>query len=228
MTTDPSAHTGHFDSFQRMLLDEAEAFARAQLAGDSSGHDFSHIERVLALTQAIADEEGADQFICVLAALLHDVADYKIAGDEEVGLARVRHWLETHTADSDTTSHVMDIISAMSFAGGARPPMATLEGRVVQDADRLDAIGAIGVARAFAFGGARGRPMYDPSVSPRDRMSTEDYRSANAPTINHFYEKLLLLKDRLNTSHARRLAEERHRFMLAFLERFYAEWDGRA
>lgn len=228
MTTDPSAHTNQSDSFKRILLSEAEAFTRAQLEGDSSGHDFSHIERVRALTQTIASEEGADQFICELAALLHDVADYKIAGDEEVGLARVRHWLETHNADSDTIRRVMDIIGAMSFAGGSQPPMATLEGQVVQDADRIDAIGAIGVARAFAFGGARGRPMHDPSIPPRVHMSTEEYRSAEAPTINHFYEKLLLLKDRLNTSHARRLAEERHRFMLAFLERFYAEWDGRA
>lgn len=210
------------------LISEAEAFARAELAHDSSGHDWSHIERVRRLATSIAREEGADVFICELAALLHDIADYKIAGDDTTGLARVRHWLDAHEADSETTERIMGIIATMSFAGGERPPMTTLEGRVVQDADRLDAIGAIGVARAFAYGATRGRAMYDPGIPPRERMSLEDYRSQPSPTINHFHEKLLLLKDRMNTAHARRLAEERHRFMLAFLDQFYAEWEGRA
>ncbi len=213
---------------QSRLLDEAAAFARAELAHDSSGHDWSHIERVRRLAANIAREEGADIFICELAALLHDIADEKIAGDEETGLARVRHWLVKHGVDRETTERVMEIIGAMSFAGGDRPPMTTLEGKVVQDADRLDAIGAIGVARAFVYGATRGRAMHDPNVPPRERMSREEYHSQPAPTINHFYEKLLLLKDRLNTTRARQLAAERHRFMLAFLERFHAEWDGRA
>jgi uncharacterized protein len=198
------------------------------LAHDSSGHDWSHIERVRRLAGAIAREEGADVFICELAALLHDIADDKIAGDEVSGLARVRLWLDAHNAGHETTERVMDIIATMSFAGGERPPMATLEGKVVQDADRLDAIGAVGIARAFAYGATRGRVMHDPSIPPRERMSREDYRSQPAPTINHFYEKLLLLKDRLNTARAQRLAEERHRFMLAYLDQFYAEWEGRA
>lgn len=215
-------------ALQTRLLAEAEAFARAVLAHDSSGHDWSHIERVQRLAGAIAREEGADVFICELAALLHDIADDKIAGDEVTGQARVRHWLDTHGASSETTARVMDIIATMSFAGGERPPMTTLEGKVVQDADRLDAIGAIGIARAFAYGATRGRIMHDPSIPPRERMSREDYRSQPAPTINHFYEKLLLLKDRLNTAHARNLAEERHRFMLTYLDQFFAEWDGRA
>ncbi len=129
--------------------------------------------------------------------------------------ACVTGWTRTD-ASSETTARVMDIIATMSFAGGERPPMTTLEGKVVQDADRLDAIGAIGIARAFAYGATRGRIMHDPSIPPRERMSREDYRSQPAPTINHFYEKLLLLKDRLNTAHARNLAEERHRFMLTF------------
>lgn len=208
------------------LLAQAEAFAREALAHDSSGHDWSHVERVRRVAQTIAREERADSFICELAALLHDVADYKIAGDEETGLARVRGWLEAHYAEPQTTERVMAIIATMSFAGGARPPMTTLEGQVVQDADRLDAIGAVGVARAFAYGGAKGRSMYDPAQGAREQMSVEEYRSQPAPTINHFYEKLLLLKDRMNTSYARAMAEERHQFMLAFLDQFYAEWDG--
>lgn len=213
---------------QARLISEAEDFARAALAHDSSGHDWSHIERVRRLAVNIAREEGADVFVCELAALLHDIADHKIAGDEATGQARVRDWLDRHSADSETSGRVMDIIATMSFAGGERPPMTTLEGKVVQDADRLDAIGAIGVARAFSYGATRGRAMHDPTITPRERMSREAYRSQPSPTINHFYEKLLLLKDRLNTAHARQLAVERHRFMLAFLDQFYAEWEGRA
>jgi uncharacterized protein len=210
------------------LLTQAEVFVREALAHDSSGHDWSHIERVRRLAILIGREEGADVFVCELAALLHDVADEKIAGDEAAGLARVRGWLESHDATPETVEQVMGIIATMSFAGGTRPAMTTLEGQVVQDADRLDAIGAIGVARAFAYGATRGRVMYDPETTPRQRMSREDYRSHHTPTVNHFYEKLLLLKDRLNTSCARQLAEERHRFMLTFLDQFYAEWEGRA
>jgi uncharacterized protein len=210
------------------LLGEAEAFVRASLAHDSSGHDWDHIARVRRLAMTIGYDEGADLYICQLAALLHDVADEKIAGDEETGLARVRDWLTAHGAESDVFARVMEIVATMSFAGGHRPAMASLEGRVVQDADRLDALGAVGVARAFAFGATRGRPMYDPEIPPRANMSREEYRQRQSPTINHFYEKLLLLKDRLNTSRARQLAEERHRFMLAFLDQFYAEWEGRA
>jgi uncharacterized protein len=225
MTTHP-ANTS--DDSQARLLAEAEAFAREALANDSSGHDFAHIERVRRIALVIAQAESADPFICELAALLHDVADYKIAGDEATGLARVRGWLEAHAADATTIAQVMEIIATMSFAGGQRPAMTTLEGRIVQDADRLDAIGAIGVARAFAYGGAKGRALYDPEQTPREQMSAEAYRAQPAPTINHFYEKLLLLKDRLNTGHARQLAERRHQFMLAFLDQFYAEWDGRS
>lgn len=225
MTTHP-ANTS--DDSEARLLAEAEAFAREALAHDSSGHDFAHIERVRRIALVIAQAEGADPFICELAALLHDVADYKIAGDEATGLARVRGWLEAHAADATTIAQVMEIIATMSFAGGQRPAMTTLEGRIVQDADRLDALGAIGVARAFAYGGAKGRALYDPEQPPREQMSAEAYRAQPAPTINHFYEKLLLLKDRLNTGHARQLAERRHQFMLAFLDQFYAEWDGRS
>ncbi len=208
------------------VLAEAEAFARAELARDASGHDWWHIVRVCALARTIAREEGADAFICELAALLHDLADAKIAGDEETGLARVRGWLVEHGADAETVAHVMEIIATMSFGGGAKPPMRTLEGRVVQDADRLDALGAVGIARAFAYGGSRGRLLYDPTVPPQAYVSAAEYHASAAPTINHFYEKLLLLKDHMNTAYARRLAQERHRFMEAFLAEFFAEWEG--
>jgi uncharacterized protein len=209
------------------LLRAAAGFAREALAHDSSGHDWSHVARVRRVALTIAEAEGADVFICELAALLHDVADYKIAGDEATGLARVRGWLAAQDCDTATSERVMGIIATMSFAGGARPAMATLEGQIVQDADRLDAIGAVGVARAFAYGGVKGRAMYDPDQPPRERMTAEEYRAQPAPTINHFYEKLLLLKDRMNTSYAREMAERRHQFMLTFLDQFYAEWDGR-
>lgn len=211
---------------QQRLLREAAEFAREQLSRDSSGHDWWHIERVVALARRIAREEGADVFVCELAALLHDVADYKIAGDEETGLRNVREWLAAHAADEATAAAVMEIVSTMSFGGGNRPPMRTLEGRVVQDADRLDAIGAIGVARAFAFGGTRGRPLYDPAESPRAYESRDAYHKSTSSTIMHFHEKLLLLKDRMNTAYARRLAERRHEYMVAFLREFDAEWRG--
>lgn len=210
------------------LLTEAAQFARQQLERDSSGHDWWHIQRVTKLALIIAREEGADAFICELAALLHDVADYKIAGDEETGQRTVRDWLASHGADNHTVSAVMDIVATMSFGGGNRPAMATLEGKVVQDADRLDAIGAIGVARAFAFGGSRGRPLFMPGETARVYQSTAEYHRSTGSTIMHFYEKLLLLKDRMNTSYARQLAEARHRYMESFLEEFAREWEGEA
>lgn len=210
------------------LLSQAAQFAREQLEHDSSGHDWWHIRRVTNLARVIAREEGADPFICELAALLHDVADYKIAGDEETGLRTVREWLMAHGADEAIVGAVMDIIANMSFAGGKRPPMSTIEGMVVQDADRLDAIGAIGVARAFAFGGSRGRPMHVPGETARVYESAADYHNATGSTITHFHEKLLLLKDRMNTPYARRLANARHRYMETFLDEFAREWEGEA
>lgn len=209
------------------IVAEAEAFARDVLTGESSGHDWWHIARVRALARTIAEAEQADPFICELAALLHDIADPKIAGDWESGLARVRDWLTAHDVPADEREHILEIIGAISFAGGSKPTPRTLEGRVVQDADRLDAIGAIGIARAFAYGGAHGRILYDPEIAPRATMTAEEYRTHLTPTINHFYEKLLLLKDRMNTDYARQLAEQRQRVMEAFLDEFYAEWDGK-
>jgi uncharacterized protein len=201
---------------QAETLHQAELFVRERLSGDSSGHDWWHIAR----------EEGADPFVCELAALLHDVADDKIAGDEEAGLRLVHEWLAAHEVDALIAGHVIEIIASMSFGGGDRPPMRTLEGRVVQDADRLDAIGAIGVARAFAFGGTRGRTLWDPDDAPHRYSSKVEYRASDSSTINHFHEKLLLLKERMNTDYGRRLAERRHQYMIDFLEEFAAEWEG--
>jgi uncharacterized protein len=208
------------------VLAAAEAFAREQLAGDATGHDWWHTERVRRLARAIAHGEGADAFTCELAALLHDVADDKIAGDEETGMRRVREWLAGQPIAGAVRDHVMEIIATLSFAGGNRPPMRTLEGAVVQDADRLDAIGAIGIARTFAYGGARGRPLHEPGEQARTYATKEEYRASTASSTAHFREKLLLLKDRMNTAHARRLAEARHQYMVAFLEEFQREWDG--
>jgi uncharacterized protein len=214
------------DEDQRRVLDATEAHVRAALTGEGSGHDWWHIARVRAMARRLAAEEGADSFICELAALLHDLADDKVAGDEETGLRGVRDWLAAQHVDEATATHVMEIVATMSFGGGNRPPMATLEGRVVQDADRLDAIGAIGIARAFTFGGSRGRALYDPDQPPRAYASKAEYRASDSSTINHFHEKLLLLKDRMNTATGRRLAAARHAYMEAFLVEFAAEWDG--
>jgi uncharacterized protein len=211
---------------QHEVLAEAAAFVRDELAYDSSGHDWWHIARVTALARRIAAEEGADAFVCVLAALLHDVADEKIAGDEAAGQAKVRGWLEAHGVEAQIVEQVMGIVSTMSFGGGNRPEMTTLEGRVVQDADRLDALGAIGIARAFAYGGSRGRALYDPDEPPREYRSQAEYHASTSSTINHFHEKLLLLRDCMNTNYARQLAEARHRYMQAFLDEFAAEWEG--
>jgi uncharacterized protein len=209
------------------ILAQARAFVHAQLRHDASGHDWWHVDRVVRLARRIAEREGADSYLCELAALLHDVADYKIAGDEETGLHRVGAWLDTAGVDPLVAEKALEIIRTMSFAGGNQPPMLTLEGQVVQDADRLDAIGAIGAARAFAYGGSRGRSMYDPDQAPTTYADTEAYRSSTSSTINHFYEKLLLLKDRMQTGLARQLAQERHQYLEEFLHEFMEEWQGR-
>ena len=208
------------------VLASGTAYVRDALGHDSSGHDWWHIDRVTRMARIIADHEKADPYVCQLAALLHDLADAKIAGDEETGQRNVRTWLESQHVEPEAVAKVMEIITTMSFAGGNRPPMRTLEGRVVQDADRLDAIGAIGVARAFAYGGSRGRLLYDPAESPQSYADPSAYHASTASTIMHFHEKLLLLKDQMNTAYARALADSRHRYMLTFLDEFAHEWEG--
>ncbi len=203
---------------------------RQKLEGEGSGHDWWHVMRVWNMAKCIAADENADALVAELAALLHDIADWKFHnGDESVGPKIARQMLEAHSVSNEIINHVCDIIATMSFKGaGVVTEMKTLEGKIVQDADRLDAIGAIGVARAFAYGGHRNRALYDPDQPPAIHQSKEAYLKNNSPTINHFYEKLLLLKDRMNTPTAKKIAQERHRFLEEYLESFLQEWDGKA
>lgn len=213
---------------RRHTLEAAAAFVRQHLAGDSTGHDWWHIDRVRNTALAIAREEGADPYIVELAALLHDVDDWKFAGgDPSAGPKAARGWMESQHVEPAICEHVCRIIGELSFKGArVATPMSSLEGKCVQDADRLDALGAVGIGRTFAYGGHKGQPMHDPDRTPTAHDSFESYQSNVGTTINHFYEKLLLLKDRLNTSAAKKLAAGRHAFMERFLEQFLAEWDG--
>lgn len=210
------------------LADRIAHHIRQHCAGESSGHDWYHIARVRRLAVRLAEAEGAEREIVELAALVHDIADWKFTdGDETVGPREARALLAREGADAETIDRVAEIVATISFKGaGIATPMRTLEGQCVQDADRLDAIGAIGVARCFAYGGFRGRPLHDPNVPPTLHDSAEAYRTSVGGSLNHFHEKLFLLKDRMNTTAGRRIAERRHRFMQDFVARFLAEWDG--
>ena len=214
---------------ERSIIQQTADHVRRLLSGEGTGHDWHHIERVRATALAIAREEGADLFLVELAALLHDVADWKFAGgDHEAGPRQARRWLASLHVPAATIDCVCDIIGGLSFKGaGVNTELSTLAGRCVQDADRLDALGAIGIARAFAYGGHKGQPLYDPEQPPTPHDSFEAYKRGSASTINHFYEKLLLLSARMNTPTGRRLAAERHRFLEQYLEQFFAEWEGR-
>lgn len=222
MSIPPSSTPRH-----ERLVGAAVDFVQKTLAGDSTGHDWWHVRRVWQLARRLAGEEGADLHVVDLAALLHDAADWKFhGGDEHAGPRVAREWLERHAVAPAMIDHVCEIIARMSFKGAGVPtPMPTVEGRCVQDADRLDALGAIGVARAFAFGGHRGQPLYDPDIPSTLHDSFEAYKRKSGSTVNHFYEKLLLLKDRMQTAAGRRMAESRHAVLAGFLERFLAEWN---
>ena len=213
-----------------VLIEQTAAHVRSIMDGEGSGHDWWHVYRVWQTARRLALAENANLFIVELAALLHDVGDHKFhGGDETVGPRLAREWLESLSVEADVTEHIAAIIRDLSFKGAdVATPMSTIEGMVVQDADRLDAIGAIGIARAFAYGGFKGRELHNPDVPPQLHASFEQYKSSQSPTINHFYEKLLLLKGRINTESAKRIAEQRHQFMEQFLERFFEEWEGRA
>lgn len=216
-----------FETFAT-LPDRIAHHIHQRCAGESSGHDWHHIARVRRLAVRLAEAEGAEREIVELAALVHDIADWKFTdGDEAVGPREARALLAREGADAETVDRVAEIVATISFKGAGVPtPMRTLEGRCVQDADRLDAIGAIGIARCFAYGGFRGRPLHDPDIPPTLHDSAEAYRTATGGSLNHFYEKLFLLQDRMNTAAGRRIAERRHRFMQDFVARFLAEWDG--
>ncbi|MFD0673211.1 HD domain-containing protein [Cohnella sp. GCM10027633] len=209
------------------ILEAARYWVREKLERENSGHDWWHIDRVVRTARTIATAEGANAFVCELAALLHDMADEKLNDDPAAAQQELERWLAGSGVSEEDAAHIVEIIDTMSFKGGSRPPMRTTEGRVVQDADRLDAIGAVGISRVFAYSGAKSRPIHDPDVAPRGSMTEEEYRSGRDTAINHFYEKLLKLKDLMNTDAGMALAAERHRFMETYLEQFYAEWDGR-
>lgn len=210
------------------LITRTADFISARLKDDASGHDWWHIDRVRQNAVHLAKAEGAEVELCELAALLHDIADWKFhGGDDTAGPRAAREWLQTQHADPELIERVCEIIAGVSYKGaGVETAMFSLEGKCVQDADRLDAIGAIGVARAFAFGGHFGRAMYDPDHPPELHADFDAYKKKSGPTINHFYEKLLLLKDRMQTATGRKLAEERHQFLEVFLTQFFAEWKG--
>ncbi len=212
----------------RIILERTRTHVQALLQGESSGHDWWHVYRVWRNAAHIAAHEPVDIFVVELAALLHDIADWKFhGGDVTAGPRAARAWLATLTVDDAVITRVCDIIGTMSFKGAGVPSaMRTREGMVVQDADRLDAIGAIGIARTFAYGGHMNRDIWDPATEPQAHASAEDYLAGTGSTIDHFYEKLLLLRDRMNTETGRRMANERHAFMKAYLERFYTEWEG--
>jgi len=211
------------------LIAATAAHMEHQFAGEGSGHDWAHIRRVWLMARRLAiAEPGANPLVTELAALLHDIADWKFHdGDYEAGPRAARAWLASQGASEDLIQRVETVIREVSFKGlGVATPVSSLEAALVQDADRLDAIGAIGIARAFAYGGHKGRLLHDPAVPVVTHDSFASYQKNTAPTINHFYEKLLHLKDRLNTDSGRAVAAERHAFMETYVARFLAEWDG--
>ncbi|MGH3193552.1 MAG: HD domain-containing protein [Streptosporangiaceae bacterium] len=214
---------------ERELIRRTAEHVRHVMAGDSSGHDWWHVYRVWQMAIRLAASTDADLAVVELGALLHDIADWKMNdGDLEIGPLVAREWLESHQADPKVVDQVSSIVAGGSFIGAGVPDKAySLESQIVQDADRLDALGAVGVGRAFAFGGAHDRLMYDPEIKPTYHDNFESYKSSASPTINHFYEKLFLLKDRMHTAAGRKMAETRHQYMMDFVNRFYMEWDGK-
>ncbi|MDU8884572.1 HD domain-containing protein [Yeosuana sp. MJ-SS3] len=211
------------------LIDITKRFVKKTLKNAEGGHDWFHTLRVFNNSKLIAKTEDVDMQVVCLGALLHDIADSKFYdGDESMGPKIAREFLFKHDVDSAIIEHVVKIIENISFKGGnTEQEFNSKELDVIQDADRLDAIGAIGIARCFNYGGYKNRTLFDPSILPKMNMTKEEYKTSTAPTINHFYEKLLLLKDKMNTKTGKRIAQERHQFMEQFLEQFYAEWDGK-
>lgn len=210
------------------IIEKTKDFVKSTLENAEGGHDWFHIERVYKNALLISKNENVNDFVVALGALLHDIADSKFHnGDETVGPQKAREFLFGINVDSVAIEHVVKIIENISFKGGnISQNFSSMELDVVQDADRLDALGAIGIARTFNYGGFKNRKLYDPSIQPNLNMTKEAYKASTAPTINHFYEKLLLLKDRMNTKTGQQIALRRHNYMEEFLEQFYAEWNG--
>jgi uncharacterized protein len=210
---------------EQQIIEQTIAHVKQEMLGEGSGHDWWHVHRVWINAKNIAAGEHANLFVVELAALLHDIADWKFNdGDDTKGGEVAKAWLSKFDIDANTITHICDIINHLSYKGaGVETSMSSIEGQIVQDADRLDAIGAIGIARTFAYGGSKNREIYNPDIVPQMHNSFEEYKNSEGSTINHFYEKLLLLKDRMNTKTAKIIAAERHAFMLNFLEQFYKE-----
>lgn len=211
------------------IIDQTIAFVKQTLKNAETGHDWFHIERVFKTAQTINAVENGDPLTVALAALLHDIADSKFnGGDEELGPLRAGEFLESLGLSSTLILEVQEIIRNLSYkASFGTITYHSKELDIVQDADRLDAIGAIGIARAFTYGGYKNRVLYDPSIEPNLKMTRDEYKNTTAPTINHFYEKLLLLKELMKTETGKAVAEQRHEFMLTYLEQFYGEWEGK-
>lgn len=211
------------------IIDKTITFVKKELENAEGGHDWFHIERVYKNAKLILKEESeVNPTVVLLGALLHDIADYKFhQGDETIGPKRAAAFLNTLYIEEVVIAHVVSIIQNVSFKGGNfQKTFHSKELEIVQDADRLDAIGAIGIARTFNYGGFKNRPIYDPQIKPNLNLSPEAYKNHFAPTINHFYEKLLLLKDGMHTETAKKIAKKRHQFMELYLEQFFAEWNG--
>jgi len=217
----------HSENSQR-IISNTISFVKNELKNAEGGHDWFHIERIYKNALHISETEEVNPLIVALAALLHDIADSKFHnGDESVGPKKALAYLKTQEVSEEICIHVVKIIENISFKGGNKTQsFHSKEIDVVQDADRLDALGAIGISRAFNYGGFKNRMLYNPEITPNLHMTPTEYKASEAPTINHFYEKLLLLKDRMNTKTGRRIASERHQFMELFLAQFYSEWKG--
>ena len=213
---------------ENSLIENTIPFVKKELKDAEGGHDWFHIERVYKNACLIAEGEHVNLLVVKVAALLHDVADSKFhGGDDSVGPKRAAEFLQTQQISEEDIEHIVNIVANVSFKGGnATKTFHSKELEVVQDADRLDALGAIGIARTFNYGGFKKRKLYDPAIAPQLNMSPSEYKTSTAPTLNHFYEKLLLLKDQMHTETAKKIAQQRHRFMEHFLEQFYAEWEG--
>jgi uncharacterized protein len=208
-----------------LIIHDTEKMVQSKLEKEGTGHDWEHIKRVTKTGRKIALNEGANIFIVTMAALLHDLADDKIVDSEKEGLKNIEDWLDRYSITKVEVNHILEIIQTISFKGGNYKQLNSLEAKVVQDADRLDAVGAVGIARCFVYAGKKGRAIYDPSVQIRENMTLKEYREGHSDSINHFYEKLLKLRDLMNTKKGKEMATKRHHFMESFLAQFYDEID---
>jgi len=214
---------------QHQIIEKTKKFVQQQLASDHTGHDWAHVERVWKYASKLAKKEGGDRLVIELSALLHDIADWKFnKGDLTKGPKMAESWLRKHKLPEDSIQRIKEIIHDVTFVGAWKKQRPrSIEGKIVQDADRLDAIGAIGIARAFAYGAKIGRKMYDREIKPQLHKSFEDYKKGGETTINHFFEKLLRLRSSMNTRAAKALAKERHQYIEKFVKRFITEWHGK-